>query len=159
MSLLKTSSQRALRKTLLEALMLPGSSFRRASCDLGEEELMVQAELLIENILPKKGSLMRAKCTDVTLAFLYQPFTPNVECALPQGTISFFTHFDENPIPSLRTLHVVPYLLPQIWVDQGAVKFLLSGADIMCPGLLNSKHSVDPKLASGTIVVSLSIHY
>ena len=28
-----------------------------------------------------------------------------------------------------------PFMLPQMQVDKGAIKFVLSGANIMCPGL------------------------
>lgn len=48
-------------------------------------------------------------------------------------------------IPTLRLLHKYPNLLPRMQVDQGAIKFVLSGANVMCPGahepLLFSSHS------------------
>ncbi|KAL5249773.1 hypothetical protein ACHWQZ_G018551 [Mnemiopsis leidyi] len=35
----------------------------------------------------------------------------------------------------LRLLHMYPNMLPKVQVDKGAIKFVLSGAHIMCPGL------------------------
>ena len=45
-----------------------------------------------------------------------------------------------------------PYILPWQQVDKGAIKFVLSGANIMCPGLTSpgAKMTTCPK---GTIVV------
>ena len=34
-----------------------------------------------------------------------------------------------------RLLHQYPFMLPHQRVDKGAIKFVLSGANIMCPGL------------------------
>lgn len=39
------------------------------------------------------------------------------------GLISFLLHF------------AVPFMLPRMQVDKGAIRFVLSGANIMCPGL------------------------
>ena len=43
-------------------------------------------------------------------------------------------HHNEPWIPTLRLLHQFPFLLPPQMVDKGAIKFVLSGANIMCPG-------------------------
>mmetsp|Transcript_26646 Transcript_26646/g.41702 ORF Transcript_26646/g.41702 Transcript_26646/m.41702 type:complete len:118 (+) Transcript_26646:717-1070(+) len=37
--------------------------------------------------------------------------------------------------PTLRVVHKYPFILPTMRVDAGAIKFVLSGANIMCPGL------------------------
>ena len=47
----------------------------------------------------------------------------------------FFQHYDGPWYPTLRLLHRYPNLLPHLRVDRGAVRFVLSGANIMCPGL------------------------
>ena len=48
-----------------------------------------------------------------------------------------------------------PFILPQQQVDKGAIRFILSGANIMCPGLTSAgaKHQ---KLPKDSIVVSLN---
>ena len=47
----------------------------------------------------------------------------------------FFNHFDGPYFPNLKLLHRYPQILPHLQVDRGAIKFVLNGADIMCPGL------------------------
>jgi len=38
-------------------------------------------------------------------------------------------------VPTLRLLHKYPCLLPKIQIDKGGIKFILNGANVMCPGL------------------------
>ena len=51
---------------------------------------------------------------------------------------TFCRHHNEAWIPTLRLLHQFPFLLTPQRVDKGAIKFVLSGANIMCPGLIHS---------------------
>ena len=51
------------------------------------------------------------------------------------GDILFFRDRDGPPIPTLKQLHKYPFLLKPQQVDKGAIRFILSGANIMCPGL------------------------
>ena len=46
-----------------------------------------------------------------------------------------------------------PFILPHQQVDKGAIKFVLSGANIMCPGLTSPGAKLYPA-ASDTVVVS-----
>ena len=39
-------------------------------------------------------------------------------------------------------------------VDKGAIKFILSGANIMCPGLTSKGARMDTSLPANTVVVS-----
>lgn len=48
--------------------------------------------------------------------------------------VVFFQHFD-NLIPALKVVHKYPGCFPRVQVDRGAIKFVLAGANIMCPGL------------------------
>lgn len=50
---------------------------------------------------------------------------------------------------------VDPELLPNVQVDSGAIKYILGGADVMCPGLTSAGGSL-PDLEVGAPVVSLS---
>lgn len=47
-----------------------------------------------------------------------------------------------------------PFILPHQQVDKGAIKFVLSGANIMCPGLTSPGAKLFPADAD-TVVVSL----
>ncbi|KAJ5432625.1 Translation machinery-associated protein 20 [Penicillium daleae] len=51
------------------------------------------------------------------------------------STPLFFQRFDDPPIPHLRLLHAYPTALPTIQIDRGAIRFVLSGATLMAPGL------------------------
>lgn len=46
-----------------------------------------------------------------------------------------------------------PFILPHQQVDKGAIKFVLSGANIMCPGLTSPGAKLYPA-DSDTVVVS-----
>ena len=49
-----------------------------------------------------------------------------------------------------------PTLLPQLQVDKGAIKFILSGANIMCPGLTSPGARMDTPVPENTVVISSS---
>jgi len=49
--------------------------------------------------------------------------------------ILFFQIREDKPLPTLRTLHQFPDLLPKFQVDKGAIPFVLKGSDIFCRGL------------------------
>jgi PUA domain protein len=57
----------------------------------------------------------------------------------------WFIHFVkmDHYIPSLRTLHRYPDLLPKLQVDQGAIKFVIGGANIFCKGLTSPGARMD----------------
>lgn len=46
--------------------------------------------------------------------------------------------FDGNLVPSLKLLISKPDLLPSVVVDKGAIKFVVKGADIMRPGIVDA---------------------
>lgn len=46
-----------------------------------------------------------------------------------------------------------PFFLPKQQVDKGAIRFVLSGANIMCPGLTSKGAQMTP-VPKGTVVVS-----
>lgn len=49
-----------------------------------------------------------------------------------------------------------PFFLPMQQVDKGAIRFVLSGANIMCPGL-TSKGAKMMTVEKGTVVVSFKL--
>ncbi|PLW09493.1 hypothetical protein PCANC_22318 [Puccinia coronata f. sp. avenae] len=78
---------------------------------------------LLESLWPKKESLNLLKCRE------------HVSILTCKKVPLFFQHFDGPYFPTLKLLHQYPMLLPHVQVDRGAIKFVLSGANIMCPGL------------------------
>lgn len=78
----------------------------------------------IDDFLPKKDAFRVVKCHD------------HVELLVNSGgDLLFFKHYDGPWCPTLKLLHKYPFMLTQQRVDKGAIKFVLSGANIMCPGL------------------------
>jgi PUA domain protein len=45
-----------------------------------------------------------------------------------------------------------PNMLPKLQVDRGAVKFVMSGAQIMCPGLTSAGGKLDLSVKKGDVV-------
>lgn len=83
-------------------------------------------EVYINEILPKKMNLKIVKCQD------------HIELISNDTEPLFFKKRDGPYYPTLRLLHMYPNMLPRVQVDKGAIKFVLSGAHIMCPGLTSA---------------------
>ncbi|KAK3594541.1 hypothetical protein CHS0354_023597 [Potamilus streckersoni] len=78
----------------------------------------------IDQILPKKDNLKIVKCHE------------HIEIlANSSGEAVFFRQRDGPYYPALKLIHKYPFILPHMQVDKGAIRFVLSGANIMCPGL------------------------
>ena len=60
-------------------------------------------------------------------------------------SLSLYTNFN---------LCVDPFMLPWLQVDKGAIKFILSGANIMSPGLTSAGAKMETDISEDTIVVS-----
>lgn len=45
-----------------------------------------------------------------------------------------------------------------VQVDRGAIKFVLSGANIMCPGMTSKGGKLEQDFKAGTPVVSTAVH-
>ncbi|KAF9036598.1 hypothetical protein BJ165DRAFT_1504591 [Panaeolus papilionaceus] len=80
----------------------------------------------LEAIWPKKEGLIHVKCRE------------HVSIFTVHSEPLFFQHFDGPFYPTLRVLHKYPYILPKVQVDRGAIRFLLGGAPMMCPGLTSA---------------------
>ena len=78
-------------------------------------------EAIIDEILPKKLIIM-AKCQD------------HIQLVVVNNEVMFFNQRDGPFFPTLKLLHQYPTMMPMMQVDKGAVRFVLSGANIMCPG-------------------------
>lgn len=77
----------------------------------------------VEEILPKKEQLDVIKIPDrVSL------YSLNNEPV-------FYQHMDDPVIPHLRVIHRYPWAFRRVRIDRGGVRFVLSGAQLMVPGL------------------------
>jgi len=83
-------------------------------------------EPYIDEILPKKASLEAVKLPDRTTLY-----TINT-------TPLFYQPFDGPPVPHLKLIHAFPDVVPKIRIDRGAIRFVLSGAALMAPGLTSA---------------------
>lgn len=98
----------------------------------------------MNQILPKKESLRVIKCHD------------HIEILVnASGELLFFRQREGPYLPCLRLLHRYPFMCPWEQVDKGAIRFVLSGANIMCPGLTSpgAKMISVPK---GTVVAIMA---
>ncbi|GES61970.1 GTP-binding protein YchF [Aspergillus terreus] len=100
-------------------------------------------EPYIDEVLPKKAQLdavkLPEKCTLYTIDT--QPL--------------FYQPLDGPPIPHLKLVHAYPDALPTVQIDRGAIRFVLSGAALMAPGLTSPGGRLPDKehaLESGTVV-------
>jgi PUA domain protein len=88
-------------------------------------QIVTQYPLLaeaIEFILPKKSMLV-AKALE------------NVQLIIVNKEILFYNQRDGPFFPTLKLLHKYPTMMNRIQVDKGAIRFILGGANIMCPGI------------------------
>ncbi|CAM8914706.1 unnamed protein product [Rhodiola kirilowii] len=80
-------------------------------------------EPVLDDLLPKKSPLIVVKCQN------------HLNVVLVNSVPLFFNIRDGPYMPTLRLLHQYPNVMKKFQVDRGAIKFVLSGANIMCPGL------------------------
>lgn len=81
-------------------------------------------EAHIDEVMPKKTQVVQLKCAD------------KVSLYSADEKILCIQHFDDDLVPTLRLVHTLPKdTFPHVTVDRGAIKFILGGANIMCPGL------------------------
>lgn len=98
----------------------------------------------IDQILPKKDAFKIVKCHE------------HIEILINStGDQLFFRQRDGQWMPTLRLLHKFPYFLPMLQVDKGAIRFVLSGANIMCPGLTSPGACMN-KVDKGTVVAVMA---
>lgn len=110
------------------------------------EDVRNTSQLRASAVRGLKGSIS-SKFTDMEglVPALFPADVPVMESKLkaPHNNISLLTVsstilFIQTPefvIPHLRILHQYPFLLKKMQVDKGAIRHVLSGANIMCKGL------------------------
>ncbi|KAJ3153021.1 hypothetical protein HK101_001765 [Irineochytrium annulatum] len=101
-------------------------------------------EPYMEELMPKKAPIIVVKCED------------RVSIITVNGVVLFFNHFDGPYYPVLRILHKYPDIMPKHMVDNGAIKFVISGAHIMCPGLTSKGGSLQQDVPADTPVAIMA---
>lgn len=91
----------------------------------------------LTNIFPKKEAMYEYKCK-VTM----DKRDTHIFFVVADSTPWFFQIRDGPYFPTLRTLHKFPDLLPKVQVDQGGIKHVMRGANIMCRGLTSEGGSL-----------------
>jgi len=81
-------------------------------------------EPYIDEILPKKEQLDVVKLTEQRVSLYTLPGKP-----------LFFQRLDDPLTPHLRLVHQYPQCFHRVRIDRGAIRFVLSGATLMVPGL------------------------
>lgn len=81
-------------------------------------------EAVVDDLLPKKDPMVIAKCTN------------HIQLLVVRGEPVFFQQRDGPWYPTLRLVHRHASVFADAgWrTDAGAIRFVLSGANIMCPG-------------------------
>ena len=69
-------------------------------------------------------------------------------------SVALMSPLSEVSLPTSPSSSSDPKILPWVQVDKGAIKFLLSGANVMCPGLTSPGARMDVSLPQDTVVVS-----
>jgi len=57
---------------------------------------------------------------------------------LINSTPLFYQHMTDALLPHLKLVHRFPTCFPSIRIDRGAIRFVLSGATLMAPGLTST---------------------
>lgn len=96
-------------------------------------------EPIIDTVIPKKSQVVVIKCED------------KIQLYSVDNEVVLFQHFDDL-IPTLKVVHKYPDQFPRVQVDRGAIKFVLSGANIMCPGLTSKGADLPTPLEKDQIV-------
>ncbi|CCF42770.1 PUA domain-containing protein [Colletotrichum higginsianum] len=80
----------------------------------------------IDEVMPKKASLEQMKLPDRCSLYVceQQPL--------------FFQQDSATLLPHLKLVHRFPQAFPTIRIDRGAIRFVLSGATLMAPGLTSA---------------------
>jgi len=100
------------------------------------EQIVTRYPLLephIEEIFPQGAKMHMAKIKGVS----------HIQVIYLDNEILFIQLRDKKVVPHLRLLHKYPDIMTKMQVDKGAIKFILSGADIMCPGLTSEGGKMD----------------
>mmetsp|Transcript_12804 Transcript_12804/g.24315 ORF Transcript_12804/g.24315 Transcript_12804/m.24315 type:complete len:185 (+) Transcript_12804:223-777(+) len=96
---------------------------RGVRAKIAEQYPYLEENGILDELIPKKTPILLAKCPG------------HMGMVVVENEPLFFNNRDGLYFPTLRLLHKYPLMMARLRVDRGAIKFVLSGANIMCPGL------------------------
>ena len=106
-------------------------------------EQFPRLEAVIDDIIPKKDTVLLVKGKGDFAFFTF---------VMSANQVLFFQNNDGPWLPTLRVLHKYPSMMPKMQVDEGAIKFVLRGANVMAPGLTSAGGRVEDGVERGTSV-------
>ncbi len=72
----------------------------------------------------------------------------NVQLILVNNEIMFYNQNNGPFFPTLKLLHKYPTMMNRMQADKGAIRFILGGANIMCPGFTSKGGNLPTPLAA-----------
>ncbi|KAK2076947.1 hypothetical protein QBZ16_005175 [Prototheca wickerhamii] len=118
---------------------LKSSVARGIRAKISEQYPWLVENNVLEELLPKKQELMIIKLPE------------HVQLLVAGHTPLFFSTRDGGWFPTLRLLHKYPDMMPRLRTDKGAIKFVLSGANVMCPGLTSPGATIHDEASSALV--------
>ncbi|KAK3249333.1 hypothetical protein CYMTET_41237 [Cymbomonas tetramitiformis] len=129
------------REESVTALNQAKSSVARAiKTKIAEQFPYLEDNGILDQLMPKKMPIYVAKCAG------------HIGLVVVDNQPLFFNNRDGVYFPTLRLLMRYPLMMPRLRVDRGAIKFVLSGANIMCPGLTSEGATMHNELGEGAPV-------
>eukprot|EP00927_Polykrikos_kofoidii_P067483 TRINITY_DN62973_c0_g1_i1.p1 TRINITY_DN62973_c0_g1~~TRINITY_DN62973_c0_g1_i1.p1 ORF type:complete len:181 (+),score=29.53 TRINITY_DN62973_c0_g1_i1:118-660(+) len=105
-------------------------------------EMYPRLESVLKEIWPKDGNMQIAKCKD------------HITMVVVDKIPLFWQQRDGPWLPHLRLVHKYPSMMPIMRVDKGAIKFVLRGASVMCPGLTSKGGRMEDCPEGGCVQVT-----
>lgn len=91
-------------------------------------EQFPEIENILDTLLPKKGNIQAIRLKDSKMNLI---FVDSVIC--------FFENYKDNIVlPALQIVHMYPHFMQKVQIDKGGISRMISGADVMCPGLTST---------------------
>eukprot|EP01013_Petalomonas_cantuscygni_P010294 TRINITY_DN2334_c1_g1_i1.p2 TRINITY_DN2334_c1_g1~~TRINITY_DN2334_c1_g1_i1.p2 ORF type:complete len:190 (-),score=35.98 TRINITY_DN2334_c1_g1_i1:1024-1593(-) len=119
------------KESALKVTQCKSSVQRAITAHIGSQYAAVLRPDELASIIDKSKPLFTVKVTGTHTQLLAQ-----------EGVILFFQEVggqgDGPWLPTLRLLHRYPFMLRHVVVDVGGCKFVVSGANVMCPGLTSA---------------------
>ncbi|KAK6047671.1 hypothetical protein COOONC_14824 [Cooperia oncophora] len=146
---LKLISRLRMFKKFDEKEDITGATQLKSSIQKGIRNKIIESyphiEPFLADILPKKETFKMIKCKD------------HIELLTDHNNVvQFLKTRNTEWVPTLRLLHKYPFIMPHQQVDKGAIKFVLNGSSIMCPGLTSPGAKMTPGVPANTVVAIMA---
>jgi len=137
------------RKDVSTSTLVKASVVRSLKTQLLQQHSNLTEDIL-EEILPKKQAWTQFR-VGPHLTLYCRHLEALDEDSLPRDEPILYQHRDGPVLPTLRLVHQYPTVFAYVQVDSGAIPYVLGGAHVMAPGLLNDDEAEMP--ADSSVVV------